>query len=75
MARPDRRNERQQTEEPPQPAKPPRCGTCHYCTTADICHRFPPQVVTAGAYTSNACQPKVNTMIGWCGEWKQKETR
>jgi hypothetical protein len=47
-----------------------RYGTCHYYR-ADSCMRFPPQVITLGAFQSNSGQPYVSP-IGFCGEWRAK---
>jgi hypothetical protein len=49
-----------------------RCGTCLFYR-AEKCQRFPPQVVTLGAFQSNSAQPTVNP-VSWCGEWAAKKT-
>jgi len=60
------------TNTPDKKPEQQRCGTCHY-HRADRCQRFPPQVVTLGAFPSNSSQPYVNP-VGWCGEWKAKQS-
>lgn len=62
------------TNKPDKKPEAPRCGTCHFMSGAELCHRYPKQVVSLGAFTSCSAQPKVNPLLDWCGEHKLKQS-
>lgn len=61
------------SEKQPEKKKPEICGNCKFMSPAEICHRYPKQVIAPGAFGSNSAQPKVNKLADWCGEYKERE--